>query len=194
MNRRRLLATTTLVPLTAVGGCLGDSKPADSGNENGDDTPPDKNGTEFEYEVKQIGFLRATNNPIENDSVGHVDVFESTEETYDTLPLDDLFDGDRQPSTEEFIEDTDFDTGFLLYVVTRWPKTNSTEIEIQELDREDDTITGTAATVGAEEGDDAPSYPLALVRMFVGDDRPSSVEMTVIDGRENEDTLEVDVP
>jgi hypothetical protein len=192
MQRRRFLTTTALVLPITLAGCLGDSEPAGNGNENGGDTSPNENGTGFEYEIKQLGFLMTAYRPFESDSVGHIEVFESAEEAHETLPSEGLTDADEQ-SNEEFIEDTDFDTELLLYIATKSPKINFAEIEVRELDRDDDTITGTAASVGAEEGDDAPSYPLALIRMFVGDDRPSSVEMTVIDGSENEGTLEVDI-
>jgi hypothetical protein len=150
----------------------------------------------FEYKVKQVGFLRGTNAPFADDSVGRLDVFDSSEEAYNTLQLEDFFDADRQPSNEEFIDDTDFDDELLIYVVTVWPKTNFTEIELRELEREDDMIVGTAAAVGDDpvEGDGTPTFPVALIRVTVGDDRPSSIEMTVIDGRENEDILEASVP
>ncbi|MEM4780855.1 MAG: hypothetical protein QXG03_04735 [Halalkalicoccus sp.] len=53
--------------------------------------------------------------------MGHFNVFESPEEAYDTLPLEELTDADGQ-SNEEFIEDTDFDTELLLYIATESPK------------------------------------------------------------------------
>lgn len=200
MDRRAALAGGAITLSTLLGGCLSDDStpPAD---ENGD--PARSTGTSrFSYESFQVGALRATHNPLDGD-IAVLEVFTSAATVYESLPLDavstELRDEELaqgQPgAVETFVDETAYATKLIVSVITRWPKSNPSGIEIRELDRDGGTITGTAAATGEspDVGDDAPTYPVVLLRVTVGEERPDSIELSVTDGSETTDTVAVAV-
>lgn len=200
MERRAVLTGSGIVLSTLLGGCLsGDSTP-DVGESDGGDPSPDE--PIFEYDTFQVGALRATHDPLDG-AIASLDVSTTANDAYDELPLDDVdeelrFDDlaeGQEGTVDEFVEETDFDSGFLVSVITRWPKSNPSGIEILELERQDNRITGTAEATGEDPdvGDDALTYPVTLVRVTVGDEHPSLVEVTITDGFGNEDTIDTQV-
>ena len=200
MERRTVLTGGGIVLSTIIGGCLADDSTQDADEGSGDD--PSTNDSTFGYDTFQLGALRATHNPL-NDATASLDVFTTANDAHEELPVDDVdvqlrFDDaaeEQEGTVDEFIEETNFSTEVLVSVITRWPKSNPSGIEVLELDRDDDTITGTAAAVGDDPdvGDDALTFPVSLIRVLVGDERPSLVEVTISDGSGNEDTIDTQV-
>jgi len=200
MERRTVLTGSGTVLSTLLGGCLSDGSTPDAGESGGDD--PSTAEPTFEYDTFQVGALRATHNPV-NGAIAALDAFTTANEVSAELPLDDVdeelrFDdlaAGQEGAVEEFIEETEFDSEFIVSVITRWPKSTSSGIEILELTRSTDKITGTAEATGEDPnvGDDALTYPVTLVRVTVGDDHPSVVEVTITDGSGNEDTIDTEV-
>ncbi|SDK72919.1 hypothetical protein [Natronorubrum texcoconense] len=194
MDRRSMLVGTAIALATPLAGCLseddaGESAP-DDGAEDGD--PPETADDTLEYDVHQVGFFRATYDPLEDDAVGSLEVFESAADAHDRAPLEEI-DATDPSATEEFVTETDFERDLLCSVVTTWPNTSDAAVEVETLERRDDRLVATARATGKQAGDDAPSFPVALVRVTVEDDPPVELEMTVVDGRENEETLRADV-
>lgn len=200
MERRAVLTGSGIVLSTLLGGCLsGDSNP-DAGESDGDDPSTDE--PLFEYDTFQAGALRATHDPLDG-AIASLDVFTTANDAYEELPLDDVdeelrFDDlaeGQEGTVGDFIEETDFDGGFLVSVITRWPKSNPSGIEILALERGDNEITGTAEVTGEDPdvGDDARTYPVTLVRVTVGDEHPSLVEVTITDGSGDEVTIDTQV-
>jgi|APHM01.1.fsa_nt_gi hypothetical protein len=187
MDRRRTFLTGAGAALsTLLVGCL-----------SGGDT----SSTSVEYETFQVGAFSANQNPL-GEATAAIDVFTSASAAREGVSLGDVggyrFDAlaeGQRGTAREFIEATAYDTEILVSVVTLWPKLNSAGVEVTDLVRTDDRIEGTAVARGedSEEGDDAPVFPLALVRVAVGDERPTLVEMTVTDGTGTEDTVKTRV-
>lgn len=200
MDRRAVLTGSGIVLSTLLGGCLSDGSTPDAGESDGND--PSSNDPIFGYDTFQVGALRATHNPLDG-AIASLNVFMTANDAYEELPLDDIaeelrFDDlaeGQEGTVGDFIEETDFDSGFLVSVISRWPKSNPSGIEILELERQDNKITGKAEVMGedADVGDDALTYPVTLVRVTVGDDHPSLVEVTITDGSGNEDTTDTQV-
>lgn len=200
MERRTILTGSGIVLSALLGGCLSNDSTLDADEGSGDD--PSANEPTFEYDTFQAGALRAAHNPL-NDATASLDVFTTANDAREELPLDDVDDelrfdnlaGRQEGTVEEFIEETTFNNELLVSVITRWPKSNPSGIEILELDRDDDKITGTAEAVGEDPdvGDDALTFPVTLIRVVVGDEPPSSVEVTISDGSGNEDTIDTQV-
>ncbi|MEY7852183.1 hypothetical protein AB7C87_23615 [Natrarchaeobius sp. A-rgal3] len=197
MQRRMVLAGTGIALSTFLGGCLSNNSILT--DDEGSDNESSTNESEFEYDTFQAGALRATHNPL-NGATASLDVFTTSNDASEELPLDDIdtelrFDDlaeGQEGGVEDFIEKTDYNNNYLVSVVTQWPKSNPSGIEILELDRYDDKITGAAEATGEDPdvGDDAPTFPITLIRVTAGDDRPSSVEMTISDGSGNEATID----
>lgn len=195
-----VLAGTGIALSTLLGGCLSNNSTL-YGDE-GSDNESSISESEFEYDTFHMGALRATQNPL-NGATASLDVFTTSNEAYEELPLDDVdnelrFDDlaeGQEGTVEDFIERTDYNNEFLVSVTTQWPKSNPSGIEILELDRGDDKITGTAEATGEDPdvGDDAPTFPVTLIRVTAGDERPSSVEITISDGSGNETTIDTEV-
>jgi hypothetical protein len=192
-----VLAGTGIALSTLLGGCLSNNSILN--DDEGSDNESSINKSEFEYDTFQVGALRATHNPL-NGATASLDAFTTSNDAYEELPLDnietelqfdDLAEG-QEGTVEDFIERTDYNNGFIVSVITQWPKSNPSGIEILKLDRNDDKITGTAEATGKDPdvGDDAPTFPVTLIRVTAGDGRPSSVEMTITDGSGNEATID----
>ncbi|WP_440771170.1 hypothetical protein [Natronorubrum sp. DTA28] len=194
MDRRSTLVGTAIALTTPMAGCLSEDDAGESAPDDGteDDDPPETTDDGLEYDVHQVGFFRATHDPLEDDAVGSLEVFESAADAHDRAPLEEI-DATDPSATEEFVTETDFERELLCSVVTEWPNTSDAAIEVDALERRDDRLAVTARATGEEVGDDAPSFPIALVRITVEDDPPAELEMTIVDGRENEETLRADV-
>ena len=194
MDRRSTLVGTAIALATPLAGCLSEDDPGERTPNDGaeDDDPAETTDDGLEYEVHQVGFFRATHDPLEDDAVGSLEVFESAADAHDRAPLEEI-DATDPSATEEFVTETDFGTELLCSVVTEWPNTSDAAIEVDGLERRDDRLVATVRATGEDAGDDAPSYPVALVRVTIEDDQPAELEMTVVDGRENEETLRADV-
>ncbi len=185
-HRRTILAGAGTALSALLGGCVSD------------DTPSGSVG----YDTFQMGAFRASRNPL-NGATAAIDVFTTASAAREGVPLDDVDEGRRfgaltegQSGTAEgFVETTAYDTEILVSVVSRWPKSNPSGVEVTDLARTDERITGAAVARGAdpEKGDNAPTYPVALVRVAVGSERPARVEMTVTDGTGTETTVEAPV-
>lgn len=200
MERRTVLAGAGIALSTVLGGCVStdDAQNEDAGN-GGESSPAD---SQLEYDTFQPGALRATHNPL-NGAIGSLSVFTTADDAVEEIPLDDIDDdlrfddlADGQEGTAgEFIEETDYTTEALVSVITRWPKSNPSGVEILELKRDADKIVGTAEATGEDPdvGDDAPTFPVTLFRVTVENNRPEMVEITLTDGSGNEDTIDAQV-
>lgn len=194
VDRRTVIAGTGIALSTSLAGCLSGTSPLNGGESDGDG-PED--GEPVEFETFQVGAFRANSSPLPADSTASLDAFTSAAEVYAELPLDDVdanlrYDdlaADQDGTVEDFVDGVTFDEDALLAIVAEWPKSIPSGIDVRELERAGDTLTGTAAAVAddAGMGDDAPSYPLALVAVTVGSERPDAVELTVTDGSGTEE-------
>lgn len=175
------------------------SNDTDDGNDENastDDGADDRARLET-YEVEQ--FAATSERPgwaDEGDpSGGHLEVFDDAEAVREDLPFDDVDDEGRRDDLETFLEETDFETSLLLYVASAAPDASYDEIEVRELAVDDGRLAGTAAAVGGD-GDLAAqvlTFPSALVRVAFEGGRPGTVELTVVDGWEEEHALEESV-
>lgn len=200
MERRAVLTGSGVVLSTFLGGCLSSDSTPNVGVKNGIDPSP--HDPILEYDTFQVGALRATHNPLDG-SIASLDVFTTATEADEKLPLDDVdeelrFDDlaeGQEGTADEFVEQTEFNSGFLVSIITRWPKSNPSGIEILDVERQDNKITGTAEAAGEDPdvGDDAPTYPVTLVRVTVGDEHPNLVDVTITDGSGEEDTFDAPV-
>ncbi|ADD06631.1 uncharacterized protein Nmag_3079 [Natrialba magadii ATCC 43099] len=188
MKRRHILTTIGASLSFATAGCL----QGGSSNNEGSATA----GSDVGYDTHQLGAVLATHaSSLRFDtesSVGAVELYESSKEAYRSVPLDLGPLADRRSTNEAFIDATDFESELLIYVVTEWPLTNQSEIEVENLTLSGDTLVGTVRAIGdnAEEGDQAPMFPAGLVRVSVDDAHLTTVEVTVVDGRDNEEVFE----
>ncbi len=185
-RRRAVLAGTGAALSALLGGCLSDGTPSGS----------------VEYDTFQAGAFRASRSPLDGATAA-IDVFTSASAAREGVPLDDVDEGrrfdalakDQSGTAEEFVATTAYDTEILVSVVTLWPKSNPSGVAVTDLTRTGARITGTAVAMGVdpEVGDDAPTYPVTLVRVAVGSERPATIEMTVTDGTGTETTVETPV-
>ena len=203
MNRRKMLGSLGVGLLAILSGCLTENS-LPGGNDSPTDHPP------AEFETFQTGPLSHLPEGVRHDTadtpqMGYADalVFTESSDVLTTLPeetmlkeyrFEDLI-ANQRGTVKEFIGETNDNNELLIALFSRWPKTNPNGIEVLELQRNDDTITGTAAVDGhdPEGGDDTPMTPAALIRVTVGSERPDTVALTITDGFELEHEVDVKV-
>ena len=184
--RRSLLATGAALLSTIPAGCLGDG-PNDSERQSGA-------VASIEYEV--TAFAATFSVPEWADpnrpSAGHLAAITSADRASDELDFDEV-DDDRRDDVDAFVEETDFDSEFLLYVASEGPNSNYREMEITTLDVEDGVVVGRAEiqTIDEKFADEAPMYPSILVRVTPDEGWPAGVELAITDGWDNEKPFEV---
>lgn len=193
-DRRTFLAASVGVVLA---GCLSD--PTGNGDENGDE---DENGSgnenedeaendlDEEFDVSEYApSLAAGDLPREAHSVAvHFRSEDEAEEALDTEALTD----DARDEVEEFVDETEFEEATLFYVQTRAPNA-CYELQVEELELEEETVTGTLVAEDVSEPDEACAQvvitPAALFRAHGEDEPPEEAELEVTDGWEETETV-----
>lgn len=148
--------------------------------------------TGVRYEVTQFDVrIAAPQWSQENhDASGHVELYGSEAAAFDALDFSEV-DDERRDAVEAFVENTEFDTAVLLYVVSEGPDTGYDEIRIERLAVSGDAIVGTAVATAREPGGgNAHVYPSALLRVTVDGDVPEKARITVVNGWGAEDEIE----
>ena len=174
-----------MVGVVLLAGCLGDG--ASSADR------PSEEPTAIEYDSTQFGVTLSVPDwsPPNYSSPGHVEVFGSNDAATDALDFE-IVNDDRLEEVEAFIEETEFETEFLLEIVSVGPDTSYREVAIEEVDLKDGIVVGTAVARSVEDlGGDEPSYPSALVRVTPEGGWPKRVEITIVDGWDRKRTVEV---
>lgn len=181
-SRRRLLRSGCGVAALGVAGCLGGRGVLSTGE------AVDSDG----YEIVQYSTALGLPEWREEGRAGSLDVFASEDDVRESLELEELSE-DRRDAVEAFVADTDFEKRLLLYVASAGPSTCYDRIEVHELGIEEATMTGEVAAIDTSGGNvdcgAAETYPSALIEPAF-DDRPERVELTVVDGWGEGETVE----
>lgn len=186
VGRRNLIFAKLSITSIAFAGCLGEP-PDDSGDQS-------ESPSAVEYEV--LEFTATSRIPDWTDpggpSPGTLEAFDAADRAMADLDFEEV-DEDRRDEVERFVEDTDFGAEFLLYVESEGPNSSYRELDIISLDVEEGTVVGTAEARSVNDGpaDDAPMYPSVLVRVTPDEGWPDAVEITIVDGWDHAETLEV---
>lgn len=183
--RRAVLAAGTTALALALAGCLRDSS-------NDRDRP---SGSPSSVEYDATHFAASFTVPDWADSAGpspgHLRALASTDGAMEPLDFEEV-DDDRRHDVEGFVEETDFESEFLLYVASEGPNSNYRSVEVRSVDVTDGVVVGNAEIRSEDESgaDEAPMYPSTLVRVTPDEGWPNAVEMTIVDGWDNEETFE----
>lgn len=143
----------------------------------------------LDYELQQLGILRTTHNPLDENSSGSSMIITSPSDAYDKIPVE-KFENNSVEDIDNFITNTDFNSDVLLYILSKWPKSNGAYINGGELRRVGDKITGEFVADGESRnaGDDAPIFPGCLSRVYVDRDNIKNIFITITSGRGVEET------
>ena len=184
--RRTILSSGIFAVSVALTGCLDGS--SDGGGQSPEIPSP------VEHDIMKFAATFGVPDWADPDdsASGHLAVFTSVTPTMESLNFNEI-DDDRKSTVKGFIEGTDFETEFLLYVASEGPNSNYRDVEITQLVAEDGVIVGSAKIRSAEEtgADEAPMYSSVLVRVTADDGWPERVEMTIVDGWDRERSVEV---
>lgn len=190
MSRRILLRSGCGTAVFAFTGCLGDGRTR-SGEEN-DESEDGADHGENDYAIVQYSSDLAAPEWREHDERGYLSVLITENEVRDSLRFDDLPE-DHREEIEQFVAETDFEETVLLYVGSVGPSTCHDALEVRDLDLEERTLVGEIGVIDVSGGDTgcggAETHPSALIRPEF-DVRPERIELTIIDGWDERETIE----
>ena len=129
-----------------------------------------------------------------DETAGVLERFETEADARESMELD-AIEEKRREKIEGFVAETNFDDSTLLYVASVGPTTAHDTVEVTEPERrESETIAKAAVVDGAEDGMFAGStltFPSALVRIALEEERLDDHVVRVVDGWEHEHEVRI---